>query len=453
MAITSDVLVVGGGLAGITAALSAAREGVDVRLVSHKASTLRQASGLIDALGYIPATEPADQLREGPPSAKRRLHRDEWPDPDGPVVDPFEAIEQLPPEHPYRLVGPDALRDGLALFDDIVGELYRGGHTDRNALLPTFGGSVKPTARYPAASAAGIASDPRSMLIVGFPWQPEYDARLVADRLAAADVPFEVAGVEVEFASEFAADTSITRFATAFDRNDMIDGTPARAALATAVEDALAAVDGGADRVGFPAFLGDSDSAEVRAEIADRLGADVFEIPTGPPSLPGLRLEDTLFGALEDAGVRFETGNPVVGHELCSPTTVESVLVDRMGREVPYTAEEFVLATGGLVGMGIESDREGVSEPVFDCHVPHPADRYDWFVDDVFGDQPYARFGVDADEQLRPRDAEEAVQYRNVRVVGATLGSADVAREKSASGVSLATGTEAGRLAATEVQR
>ncbi len=51
MAIESEVLVIGGGLGGLTSALAAAREGADVRLVSHKQSTLRQASGLVDVLG------------------------------------------------------------------------------------------------------------------------------------------------------------------------------------------------------------------------------------------------------------------------------------------------------------------------------------------------------------------------------------------------------------------
>jgi len=55
MAIESEVLVVGGGLAGITSAIAAAREGADVRLVCHKRTSLRQASGLVDGLGYVPA--------------------------------------------------------------------------------------------------------------------------------------------------------------------------------------------------------------------------------------------------------------------------------------------------------------------------------------------------------------------------------------------------------------
>ncbi|MFC5279445.1 glycerol-3-phosphate dehydrogenase subunit GlpB [Halorubrum rubrum] len=467
MAIDSEVLVVGGGIAGITAAIAAAREGADVRLVSHKASTLRQASGLIDALGYVPPTEPAKPLREGPPTAGWNLDPDEWPDPEGPIADPFEAIDRLPEDHPYRLVGADALREGLALFDDLVGDAYLGGHTDRNALVPTFGGSVKPTARYPASAAAGVASDDRPTLIVGFRSLTEYDARAFADRLAAAGVPFDVAGAEVEFAEAFRADAKVTRLAKALDRDEPIDGTPAREALAKAVGPHLHDVvdeAGGVDRVervGFPAFLGDDHAAEVRAALADRLGADVFEVPMGPPSLPGLRLEDLLYDALDDAGVRFETGTPAVGYETDEGGAggdgnggrIDHLVMDRKGSEVPYGAEAVVLATGGLVGKGLDSDRDGVREPVLDLHVPQPADRYEWFVDDAFGEQPYARFGVRPDERLRPLDGSGEVAYGNVRVAGGVVGGADVAREKSASGVSLATGLVAGREAAREVQQ
>ncbi|WP_128905873.1 glycerol-3-phosphate dehydrogenase subunit GlpB [Halorubrum amylolyticum] len=453
MAIDSDVLVVGGGVAAITAAIAAAREGADVRLVSHKASTLRQASGLIDALGYVPATEPARPLRDGPPTAGRELDRDDWPDPDGPLADPFEAIDRLPETHPYRVLGADALREGLDLFDELAGDAYRGSHTDTNALLPTFGGSVKPIARYPAAAEAGLASDDRPALIVGFRSLTEYDARAFAGRLEAAGVPFDVAGAEVEFAEAFRADTKVTRLAKALDHDEAIDGTPAREALAKAVAPHLHDVvdeAGGVERVGFPAFLGDQAGDAVRAELADRLGADVFEIPMGPPSLPGLRLEDRLYDALDAEGVRFETGNPVVGIETEADGAIETVAVDRKGRETPYGADAFVLATGGLVGKGLDSDREGVREPVFDLHVKQPADRYEWFVDDAFGDQPYARFGVRIGEDGRALDAAGDAAYDNVFAAGGVVGGADVAREKSASGVSLATGIVAGRQAATE---
>ncbi|MFC7045693.1 glycerol-3-phosphate dehydrogenase subunit GlpB [Halobacteriaceae archaeon GCM10025711] len=413
MAIEDDVLVVGGGLAGMTAALAAARDGVRVRVVTHKESTLRHASGLVDVFGYPP-------------------------DGTGPVVDPFDAIPALPDEHPYSRVGVDGVRAGLALFGDVVGDDYVGGHTDRNALVPTHGGTVKPTARYPAASAAGLASDDRPTLLVGFERLTAFDAPLAADHLRAAGVPFDVDGVTVAFPGAFRDDALVTRYAAALDA----DEADARAALAERVKPHL----DGAQRVGFPAILGQDDPGGVRAALAADLGVDVFEVPTGPPSLPGMRLAERFHDALADVGVPVEAGNPVVGYE-AADGRVESVVVDRTGQRVPYRADQFVLASGGLVGKGIDSDRSGVREPVFDCHVPHPEDRYDWSDADAFGDHAFARFGVRVDDDLRPLDADATPTFDNLRAAGAVLGGYDFAAEKSGSGVSLSTGVRAGERA------
>ena len=421
MAISDDVVVIGGGLAGMTAAIAAARGGARVRLLSHKASTLRNASGLIDVLGTDPETG-------------------------RPLADPFDGIDELPDGHPYRTLGEAAVREGLELFDDLLGDRYLGEHTDRNALVPTHGGTVKPTARYPVATAPGLASASERTLLVGFETITDFDAPLAADHLEAAGVPFAVAGVTLSFPGEFRADARVTRMASALDedRAVRVEGRTrgTRAALADRVADQL----DGAERVGFPALLGDELGDEVREELADRLGAEVFEVPMGPPSLPGLRLEDALEAALHEEGVRVESGNPVVGYE--GGARVETVTVNRVHREVPYGAEQVILATGGLVGKGIRSSRGGVREPVFDCYVPHPEDRYDWFSEAVFDDQPYARFGLRIDGECRPLDERGEPEFENLRAVGGVCGGYDSAKEKSASGVSLATAATAGRRAA-----
>ncbi|WP_101297398.1 glycerol-3-phosphate dehydrogenase subunit GlpB [Halegenticoccus soli] len=420
MPIREDVLVVGGGLAGATAALSAAETGASVRLVSYKKSTLRFASGFVDALGYAP-------------------------DGEGPIADPFEAIAELPADHPYSVVGEDAVREGFELFDGVVGDAYRGGHTDANALLLTHGGTVKPTARYPESAAPGLASDPRDALLVGFESLTDFDAPLAARHLSAAGVPFSVEGVTVSFPRRFRADAKVTRFAKALDRDERADGAGTRRALAETVAPHL----GAAERVGFPALLGDERADEVRADLEAALGAEVFEIPTGPPSLLGLKLEDALYSALDEAGVRISTGNPVVDYE-ADGERVRAVYVDRKGQRVPYHAEQFVLATGGLVGKGIDSGRGGVEEPIFGCRVPHSEDRYDWFEDDAFGDHAFARFGVVPDAELRPTDEGGGPHFSNLRAAGGVVGGADFAAEKSGGGVSLATGLVAGRNAGEE---
>jgi len=425
VAIDSEVLVVGGGLAGLTSALAAARAGADTRLVSYKQSTLRHASGLVDVLGYTP-------------------------DGDGPLADPFDAIPDLPDSHPYRTVGVDTVREAMALFDDAVPR-YRGAHTDANALVPTHGGTVKPTARYPAGASAGVASDDRDALLVGFEALPDFDAPQAAAHLDAAGVPFDVRGATIRFPGDLRTDAKVTRYAKLLDADGAVpvDGRerPVREALAERVN---AELDGEA-RVGFPAILGDDDAAGVREALADDLGAAVFEVPAGPPSLPGLRLEDALFDALDAAGASFETGNPVVDFD-ADGGRVERVFVEKNGARIPYAADQYVLATGGLVGKGVESDRERVREPIFDCHVAHADDRYEWFDDDAFGDHAFARFGVATDDSLRPEADDGSTEFENLRAAGSVLGGYDFAAEKSGSGVSIATGYAAGNAAAEETR-
>lgn len=437
MAIEDDVLVIGGGLAGATAALAAAESATDarVRLVTYKQSTLRHASGLIDVLGYAPGE-----------------------DANAPLVDPFDALEDLPEGHPYERVGSRAVRDALAFFDEIAGDAYAGGHTDANALVPTHGGTVKPTARYPVSTAEGLASDARDALLVGFETLPDFDAPLAASHLEAAGAPFDARGVTLSFPGIVRDDAKVTRYAHLLDHDETVTTeageTGARAALVTGVATHLE----DETRVGFPAVLGDEHAADVRTALSDALGVDVFEVPMGPPSLPGIRLEERLYDALEAADVRVTSGVPVVEYETADgdedgADRIDHVVVDRHGAEIPHRADQYVLATGGLVGKGIESDRRRVSEPLFDCHVPHSEDRYEWFVDDAFGEQPFAYFGVAPDRDLRPLDADGDHEFANLRAAGAVLGGYDYGAEKSGAGVSLATGYVAGTRAGEETTR
>ncbi|MFO7834341.1 MAG: FAD-binding protein [Halohasta sp.] len=96
---------------------------------------------------------------------------------------------------------------------------------------------------------------------------------------------------------------------------------------------------------------------------------------------------------------------------------------------------------------------DGVEEPIFDCHIPHPEDRYEWFDEEAFGDQPFAHFGVVVDETMRPLDASDSPEFDNLRAAGAVIGGADTVAEKSQSGVSLATAVVAGEQAGKQAAK
>jgi glycerol-3-phosphate dehydrogenase subunit B len=440
MAIEADVVVVGGGLAGTAAALTAADAGATTSLVTATETSLRHASGLADVLGYEP-------------------------DSDEPVVDPFDALDRLPASHPYTIVGESAVREGLALFDDIVGATYRGAHTDRNALVATHAGTVKPTGRYPERMAAGLASDDRDALLVGFAADPGFDAPLAAARLRRDGFDQFTRGQTIDFPGNPAADAARTWYAQALDAMtapdaEGVDGEEGRTPTdnagktdpAAELDDLVArirAVHDGEARIGLPAVLGLA-TAEPYRQLAARLEAAVFEVPTDPPSVPGLRLERRVRAARQKR-VAVESGAPVVAadeRDANGQSVIEAVSVEREGRRDRVAADAVVLATGSFVGGGLASDRSGVREPVFGCHVAAPADRYDWSGVDPAADQPFARFGVDVDDDLRPVAADGAVEFANLYAAGGVIGGYDFATEHSGTGVSLATGVAAGRAAA-----
>jgi len=426
------VLVVGGGLAGCTAALAAAREtSATVELVVVDDSRFDRHPGTIDVLGYTGATD-------GPTG-------------EGPIERPLDALSMLPDGHPYRRLGVDRLRAALALFDDVVG--YRGG--EANGLVVTVAGRVRPIARYPASMAAGLASRDESMRLVGFEQAPDLDATLVAAQLD-GQLPYPVTGSTVTVPGTITEYPSGPILAAALDADEAptgevglpdfdgeappgltggeAGGEPVRDRL---VERVLPELDT-EGRVGFPAVLGETEHPAIRAEMETAFRADVFEVPVGPPSVPGRRLERHLHGALERAGVEVTRGR-VTGVETADGR-IERVELAEGSRAV----ESVVLAAGDLAGPGLVADRDGVHEPHLGCHVTAPDNRLDWTEPDPLGGHTAARFGVSVDDDLRPLDATGRPEYDNLRAAGRIVGGFDYDAEASADGVALVTGYAAG---------
>jgi glycerol-3-phosphate dehydrogenase subunit B len=183
----------------------------------------------------------------------------------------------------------------------------------------------------------------------------------------------------------------------------------------------------------------------------------VFEIPTLPASVPGIRLHRALERALRSAGGRMAMHAEVTGVN-GAEGRVLAVRVKQGPREVVHPVDWVVLASGGFGSGGVALDsRWRASETVLGLPltgVPAPSEAR--FSAEYFAEHPISRAGVPVDDGLRPLASEGGARvYENVLVVGATVAGAVPWREKSGDGIALATGHRAaeliGRQAGVEV--
>lgn len=410
-----DVIVVGAGVAGLVAAVRAAEGGARVLVLAKGVGATHLAPGTVDVLGY------ADGHR-----VQRPL--DELPD--------FIGAH---PGHPYVMVGAEEIEAALKWLQARVaaGPLpgYRYvGSPGENLLLPTAVGALKPSALAPASVAAGDLRDGGRLALVTIGQLRDFFPALAAAALAQVD---GVQARAIELPLRAAARNDLNALGLAERFEDVVFRESVAAALHGRLEDD--------ERVGFPAALGLQDPDGVWSDLQERLGRPVFEIPTLPPSVPGIRLFGILRAALRRAGGRIVVGGEVTGVE-AERAHVRAVRAHVAAREQRHSTDWLVLATGGFASGGLEMDsRWQVHEPVLGLPVtgvPDPgAPR---FTPRYFDDHPLARAGIATDAYQRPVAPSGERLYENVLVAGAALAGAAPWREKSGDGISVATGYRAG---------
>src|SRR5690606_38704761 len=87
-------------------------------------------------------------------------------------------------------------------------------------------------------------------------------------------------------------------------------------------------------RIGFPATLGLADPTTVVDDLASALDAEVFEIASLPPSVPGLRLQNLLRAEITRLGGRILDSSEVVTLDRTSDGAIELVSEAAARRQV-----------------------------------------------------------------------------------------------------------------------
>lgn len=415
-----DVLVVGSGLAGLVAALTAAREGRSVRMVTDGMGSLAISGGCVDLLGY---------------AGGQRLN------------DPWSGMDLLPPAHPYRLLGASRVRAAVDMLLQCAADQgwpLRTAATPEgapcNALLPTIMGTLKPSYLLPGGLDPAALARARRILVAGVHGLRDCRPVLIVSQLRRyrdwADKDF----VPLMLPSPLGA---THRSLSALDLARLVDRPRGRDWLIQNLKKHA----GQCDAVLLPPICGSRADASIWHELNQAVACPLVEMLSIPPGVGGLRLRDALlrelrrhdFELVENARIIRATTD---GKRCTSLTALAA------GQERRHTARAFVLATGGILGGGIELAPGSARESVFKLDIPVPSDVTLWSEPEIFGNHVFSSLGVRVDGEMRPQDHSGQAWYDNIFFAGRSVGGYDFATEKSGHGVALATGWQAGRMAA-----
>ncbi|MGL5953056.1 MAG: glycerol-3-phosphate dehydrogenase subunit GlpB [Providencia rustigianii] len=405
-----DVVVMGGGLAGLICGIHLTQSGLSCAIVSAGQNALHFSSGSLDLLTHLPD----GRMVEKPLSM-------------------LDELKQQAPNHPYSLIGSAKVTElaqlaqatlqqaGVNLKGSWEENYYRVtplGHKRMTWLSPE---SVPTVGLHQSMNLGKIA-------VLGIEGFLDFQPQMVADELDREGLEAEACYVHLplldrlrENPSEFRA-INVARW---LDRPEN---------MAQMVEE-IAPLVANADTVFMPACIG-LDSEEPMLELQKQLGKPLFLLPTLPPSLLGIRLHETLLRQFRRQGGVMMPGDKVTSVNFVG-SRIESVQTRNHGN-ISLKAKHFVLATGSFFNNGLVAKFDRVYEPLMNLDLCDIAERSTWTNKEFFASQPYMAFGVQTDHTLRGKKQGDTIE--NLYVAGAVLGGFDPLTQGCGAGVSLISG-------------
>lgn len=419
-----DVVVMGAGLSGLSAALRCLQLGLKTAVVSSGQSAMHFSSGSIDLLAHSPVTGQAVRL-------------------------PYPAIDELTqacPMHPYAKLGADKVRQAMQWFGAMMAEKGLPMRTlgqEENHLRLTTVGTLKPAwfsqpyalctdfdgsalsafHRITVVSIAGFRDFHPNMTRDYLAQQPMFTGKTI--RSITVDLP-SLRGFGRQCGDLRSIDLSRLL------RQPHVLNEFAHQLLRVSQAD---------DAVVIPAVLGNGDGLILLEQLRVQTQRQLFEVATMPPSLMGIRIEECLTRAVRQLGGVVLKGDSVVGGELIESESgyqLEQIYTEKMSK-TPLRAAHYIMATGSFFSGGLVAERQAVQEPRFHFDVSADDERDHWANDAFFAadSQPFLAFGVKTNADFSPLLNGETV--RNVRCVGALLQGFDPIKQGCGGGVAIST--------------
>ncbi|MBL0503169.1 glycerol-3-phosphate dehydrogenase subunit GlpB [Aeromonas caviae] len=414
-----DSIVIGGGMAGLSAALRLAEAGQKTLLMASGQSALHFSSGSLDLLES-----------DGDPRAA------------------LPAFMAAHPDHPYSKVGMQNIEGSLA---DLQRHCAEEGlplmRQERNHQRLTPIGTLKSTWLSPDTCACVTdAPAPDAILLATLEGFRDFHPALAAANLATharfAHSRILTGEIRLPQLAQFSRNPHEFRsadIARLFDKQ----GPGQQDLLADLAREISRMVQGcgvpGCRHIVLPACLSLGLVGPRLSELERRTGCTIKEVATMPPSLIGMRMQEALKRRFMALGGTFLTSERVLGARYDGDKVIG--VHSQHGEDQLFEADHFVLASGSFFSRGLESRLGGIREPIFDADVLSLAERDAWAGRRLFDHHPFMGFGVKTDERLRVLRGGRPLT--NLYGAGSVLAHYDPIKEGSGSGVAVATGWQA----------
>lgn len=408
----SDILVVGAGMAGLMAAITAAKSGVSVSVLSEGAGVISIGSGAVDFLGYVNGKKITDN--------------------------PFNHLTELDKRHPYNVIGTENIKKAFtSLIEISKSNGYDIKYSDDgfNQTAISIAGTTKPTYICSESNNATRILKAKKILFVSVEYLKDAQPALAVKQVKQYKV---FADAEINFALLKSPFGKTHRALNCLDLARFVDKENGFQWL----KSELSKVVTGYGAVVIPPICGTVNYNKCFKELQN-CGFILTEAVSVPPGVGGYRLRNALVSEAKKLNVKFiencNVQRAVVENGKCKGlVALHNNIAGAL--ETEYMADNFIIATGGVIGGGIASTPDKVYEKIFGIDIESPVSVEDRSDKNVFGQHLFTKFGVKVNNKLQAIDSEDNILYDNVFFAGNTLSDYDFPTEKSGYGVACSTG-------------
>jgi len=419
-----DTIVIGGGMAGLSSALRCLELGQKTAVIASGQSALHFSSGSIDLLSHLPKGEQVD--------------------------DPLAALANYPsdyPTHPYAKLGTEKITQAIDWYQSTLTKLgvpLLNQENEQNHLHVTALGTFKASwlsqpfvYQFPMNLEAHQVQKMVLLSIDGF---RDLQPKLTEDNLKQLKAFHQL---EIDVVTLSTASFSNMRRNSCELRSIDLSRLFARKEQTKELIDFIKANSKPGDLVVLPAIFEGIVGLETLKQIEQEAKVVLSELPTMPPSLMGIRLEETMRRAFIRQGGTLLTGDHVLSGEFITNIQGKKhlrAIFTRNHLDMPLCAKNFILASGSFFSNGLVADLHTVKEPIFGFTVKQKESRKEWYSERFFDKKshPFLGMGLETDANNRPYKDEQLIQ--NVYCAGAILSGYNPVAEGCGGGVAISTG-------------